>query len=103
MFLEDVVHGCNVSVTEARCPFSFFEEAVAIERVGAQRRGQTLERDGALELGIFGAIDLAHSTLAKTIADAETPDHSSTQGILWLGRTRQRWLTLRHKRVYGAD
>ena len=39
MLLEHVVHGCHVSVTEARRPFSFFEEAVAIERVGAQRRG----------------------------------------------------------------
>src|SRR5690242_14700734 len=99
LLFQDVVDRGNVRVDEAGGAFGFFEKTMAVERIGAQGGSQTLQGDGAFELGVFGAVDLAHAPLPQPFPDAETPDDGATQRLLWLCRIRQTWLKFRHIRL----
>ena len=97
VLFQNVVDRGDVGVAETGGALRLFQEAMAVERIGPQRRCETLEGDGALEFGVLGAIYLAHPAFAEPFSDAEAPNHGSAQGILRLGRAPQSGLDLRHK------
>ena len=99
LLFQNVVDRGDLGVTETGGTLCLFQEAMAVKGVGTQGGRETLEGDGSLELGVLGAIDLAHPSFAKPFADAEAPNHGSAQGVIRLGRARQGGPHLRHKSV----
>ena len=67
--MADVEQRADVRMIERRDGARLAVEAVAQLRVGGERRGEDLDRDGAIEPRIAGAIHLAHPTLADECDD----------------------------------
>ncbi len=61
----DVVKRADVRMVERRDGAGLTIEALAELRIGGQRFGQDLDRDGAIETCVARAIDLAHPTGAQ--------------------------------------
>jgi hypothetical protein len=62
--LADVIQGADVGVVQSRYGLRFALEAGAAIRVGAELGRQHLDGDAAVEAGVAGLEDPAHSTLA---------------------------------------
>ena len=75
--LEDVVDSGDMRIVEAGGALGLVEEAAAGGRVVAQGRSHALEGDSAPELAVAGAIHLAHSPAAQTLADTEPADREA--------------------------
>src|SRR6478609_1114993 len=103
LLLQHVIDSGYVSIAEAGSALRFFEEAVAIKRVSTQGGGQALEGNGALEFGVFGAVNLTHASFAEPFSNAKASHHLAGQGILRLCRTRERGLRLRHKALHNSE
>ncbi len=61
VLFADVVQRADVRVVELGNRARFTIEALAETRVGGERVRQDLDRDGAVETGIAGLVDLAHT------------------------------------------
>ena len=62
--MADVEQRADVRMIERRDRARLALEAVAKLRVGRERRGEDLDRDGAIEPRVARAIDLAHAARA---------------------------------------
>ena len=63
--LADVVEGADVRMVELRDRPRLALEALAELRIGRERVGQDLDRDGAIEARVAGPVDLAHAAGAE--------------------------------------
>ena len=63
--LADVVGDRDVRRAEHRRGARFVEQPRAAVRIGFERGGQELQRDGPAEPHVFGAIHLAHPARAE--------------------------------------
>ena len=83
----------DVGMIEGREDLRLSPETRQSLGIGRHGRGQDLDRDIAIEGGVAGAIDLAHSTRAYGAGDLERPEapagcqcHESHQCIgFWIG------------------
>ena len=76
-----LVHRKNVGMVQRGCGAGFLLEAAQAIGVGGQRLGQDLDGDFAVQPGVVGAINFAHSARAKRGADFILPeDRSGSQG-----------------------
>ena len=63
----EAVDLCDVRMVERGQHLRFTVKAREPIRIAGKRRGQDLERDVAAELGVAGAIDLAHTACAQLV------------------------------------
>ena len=65
----DVVDGADVGVAQRRQAPRFALEPLTDDWIGGQRRGQDLDRDGAIEPRVAGRVDFAHTAGAERAGD----------------------------------
>jgi len=82
VLLKDVINGSNMGIAQAAGIFRLFLKAAAVERIVSERRCEALERDGAFQPGIEGAVNLAHAAPANAAFNTKTARH---QGMKELG------------------
>ncbi len=79
---DDIVDARDMLRLESTSPLSFTQQDVLPGlRIIAQLVGDALEGHGALELGIFSVVDLAHAAGAQLGADHK-PAHASAGQVL---------------------
>ena len=62
--LTDLVDGYDVRMVQRRSGFCFTDESAHAIRIGHQSGGKNLQRDGAIQPGVGGFVDLAHAARA---------------------------------------
>ncbi len=66
---SDIMHGENVGMIESSDGTGFLLEAAQTVSVRRKGRGKNFDGDDAIEAGVAGAIDLAHTAGAERCKD----------------------------------
>ena len=80
-----LVHGQNIGMVQRGCGVGFLLETAQAVGVGGQRLGQDLDGDFAVEPGVVGAVDFAHSTRTKGCANFILPEDRSGSRVAMKG------------------
>ena len=73
---ENVVDAGDARVIQRGCTLRFFQQAGRGARIVLH---EPLDRDRAFELGVLGAIHLAHAAGAKALVDDKASDHRARE------------------------
>ena len=66
---SDIMHGENVGMIEGRNGTGFLLEAAQAIGIGGKGSGENFDGDDAIEAGVAGAINLAHTAGAERCKD----------------------------------
>ena len=107
--LSEVEHADDVRVLEPGDELGLALEAAPHVGVGREGAPEQLERDGALQVHVLGAVDIAHATAGEVGLDAEAAVDEEAglkqlaRAVAWRGRRLHRGEVGRHAHARGGE
>src|SRR5690242_16912904 len=93
--LDDVVDAADIWMRDLPAQTHVIVKATEEDRIARQASGEKLQSDRLIELGVVGAIDLAHAAAAENAGDAVTTGDDRPRRKLRFDTPMPRWCAAR--------